>query len=183
MTLVNDYTQNGYVSPAKPFLSDEVYGQVLPVWVKACVDAILYFRTVDGVVRMVIGKRKILPQRDWWIFGGRIFVSDVTLRDALARKLREEIKLPVDVTRIPDEPAVINFMHWSDDNSVILAPAFIIRITEVEYQQMQNNLSVSPEYSELADVDPQDIRDGEQYHEILRKCAAAVINTAAKSVM
>lgn len=48
MALAKTYTQAGYQPPNQVFLDDETYKKVLPVWVKACVDAILYFRHENG---------------------------------------------------------------------------------------------------------------------------------------
>lgn len=113
---------------------------------------------------MVIGKRKIQPQKDWWIFGGRVFVSDESLQTALARKLLEEIGLNINVNRIPQEIARLNIYRWSDDSSVVMAPAFLIEITHEEFVQMEANLSESKEYSQLAFLPPLMLAKDPRFH-------------------
>lgn len=171
MAIAKTYTQVGYQSPEQVFLDDETYKKVLPVWVKACIDAVLYFLHEDGTYKMVIGKRKIQPQKDWWIFGGRVFVSDLSLQAALARKLNEEIGLNILPARIPEEILCLNVYRWSDDNSVVMAPAFALKISFEEYKEMHRNLSASKEYSELAALPLRMVADNSCYHSALRDCA------------
>lgn len=178
MTHVTNYTQEGYQPPENPYLDKGLYEKVLPVWVKACIDAILYV-VKEGKAQMIIGKRKILPQKDWWVFGGRLFPTDLTLQDAVSRKLKEEIGIEVTTERIPREPACLNYMRWSDDSSTILAPAFIVEVTEKEIEQMIAYLPQSPEFSEIRILDPDDVLSTSEYHSVLRICAKALIQHLA----
>jgi ADP-ribose pyrophosphatase YjhB (NUDIX family) len=170
MARVQNYTQGGYTSPANPFLDQETYAKVLPVWVKACIDAILYVVTKGGA-EMVIGKRKILPQKDWWVFGGRILTTDGALQEALSRKLTEEVGIQVAASRIPEQPACINYMRWSDDGSAVVALAFPVAITEEELMEMMQKLSNSPEFEDIRVLPPEEIVASEEYHPVLRGCA------------
>jgi len=170
------YTQPGYTPPGKTVLDDETYQKVLPVWVKACVDAILYVQPKNHDPRMVIGKRKIQPQKDWWIFGGRILVSDESLQAALSRKLRDEIGLDIPENRIPQYSYLLNMYRWSDDNSVVLAPAFLVEITQKEFSQMLKNVPCSKEYEEIQALIPQEVHGNESFHPALRDCAVALIS-------
>ena len=111
---------------------------------------------------------------DWWIFGGRIFVTDESLQHALARKLTEEIGLTVDAKRIPNEPLRLQMYKWAPDNSVILTPAFCLKITPSEYDQMRRNLAQSPEYSDLDALQPQVIAQEQGFHEALRDYASSL---------
>ena len=170
------YVESGYQPPPKSevFLDKATYEKVLNKWVKACVDVVLYYPFGDGSYRMVIGKRKIQPMMDWWIFGGRIFVTDNSLQGALSRKLTEEIGLTVEAARIPNEPLRLQMYKWAPDNSVILAPAFCLEITPAEYDQMRCNLAKSPEYSDLDALEPEAIAKEQGFHEALRDYATSL---------
>lgn len=173
-TVTESYSSNGYQEPSETFLDEDTYRKVLPRWVKACVDAVLYLRTSNETF-MVLGKRKIEPQKDWWIFGGRILVSDPTIQHAIARKLREEIGLNIDLSRIPDSPARVQFYKWGEDGTVSLAPTFLVEITWEEYAKMHGNVSASPEYSELMHVSTAVVVTSETLHPALRDCARTLM--------
>ncbi len=177
MTPTKTYVEPGWKRPPSKdaILDEETYRKVLPIWVKACVDVILYLRAADASWRMVIAKRKIQPMMDWWIFGGRIFATDESLQHALVRKLKEEIGLAdINPDRIPNEPLRIQMYKCAPDNSVILAPAFCLEITPAEYQQMQANLADSPEYSDLNALAPWAIAGNNGFHEALRDYASSL---------
>ncbi len=175
-TPTKTYMENGWKPPQETMLDEETYRKILPRWVKACVDAILYFYDDHNkMFKMVITKRKIQPMMDWWIFGGRIFVTDESLQHALSRKLREEIGLTdVSPSRFSKEPLRLQMYKWAPDNSVVLAPAFSLEITPDEYKQMQQKLSQSPEYSELMATDPVIVARNLKFHEALRDYASSL---------
>jgi len=174
MAITATYVKEGYRPPADPFLSKEVYQEVLTRWPKPCVDAVLYFQ-YEGKTYMVLGKRKIQPQQDWWIFGGRVFVTDESLPAAMARKLHEEVGLDVGVGSIPNEPFRIHMYKWPEDGSVSIACTFLVEIARVDYLQMVANVAKSPEYSEYDALDPSWVTKQEGYHQAVRDCAEILL--------
>ena len=173
MIVTKTYVQEGYEPPKDSYLPKELYQKVLRVWPKPCVDAVLYYRTGDATY-MVLGKRKIQPIMDWWIFGGKVFSTDESLQAAMCRKLKEEIGLDVAIERIP-KPFRQHMYKWADDGSVCIADTFLVEITHQEYLQMRDNLSKSLEYSGLAALPPSQIVAEESYHPAVRDCAVALL--------
>ena len=73
------YTRN------KTFLDDDEYGRALDCFVKGCADILL----TDEKGMMLMGKRKVHPQPDWWVLGGRMKAGD-TPEEAAGRNCKRE---------------------------------------------------------------------------------------------
>jgi 8-oxo-dGTP pyrophosphatase MutT (NUDIX family) len=86
----------GPFSPQNIFLSDEEYGRALDAIVKGCSDA--FILSAKGT-HVLLGKRKIHPQADWWFIGGRIRPGE-TPQAAIKRNMKRELGLEVRL----DEP-------------------------------------------------------------------------------
>ena len=87
----------GDFQPQKVFLPDREYGLALDALVKGCADVLL--TRGEGVsLRILLGKRKVEPQPDWWYIGGRSKPGE-TPEAAAARNVRRELKLDLPLER------------------------------------------------------------------------------------
>lgn len=74
-------------------LSNEVYSQCLDSVVKACCDMFL-IHPLSG--RVLLGKRNVFPQKDWWFgCGGRMVPGD-TIPAGAARLMQRELGIAQD---------------------------------------------------------------------------------------
>uniref|UniRef100_A0A6U0IU65 Nudix hydrolase domain-containing protein n=1 Tax=Minutocellus polymorphus TaxID=265543 RepID=A0A6U0IU65_9STRA len=71
------------------FLEDREYGLALDALVKGCSDVLVV--SADGQ-RVLLGRRKVEPQPDWWYIGGRVRPGDTTTAGA-SRNVRRELGL------------------------------------------------------------------------------------------
>lgn len=76
-------------------LPDKEYGQALDCLVKGCSDMLLL--SPDGL-KLLLGKRNVQPQPDWWFAGGRIFPGE-TPSQSCQRLIRREFGLEIDPAR------------------------------------------------------------------------------------
>ena len=79
----------------RKFLADKEYGEALDSIVKGCSDMLLL--SPDGK-RVLLGKRKVQPQPDWWFTGGRIFPGE-TPAQSCCRLLKRELGLEIEPSR------------------------------------------------------------------------------------
>merc|ERR1719159_1501656 len=91
---VPHHDTGGFVSHRK-FLDDATYGDALDCLVKACTDMLLVHP--DGE-RVLLGKRSVQPQPDWWFVGGRMMPGE-TPAQSCRRLLKRELGLEIDVAR------------------------------------------------------------------------------------
>ena len=71
------------------FLPDEIYSKVLDNIVITCVDII-----VCHAGKMLLGKRAIEPQSDWWIIRGKMKPGE-SFNEAATRNVRRELGLNI----------------------------------------------------------------------------------------
>jgi len=97
----------GHFTPRKVFLPDREYGLALDALVKGCSDVLVV--SSDGT-RVLLGRRKVEPQPDWWFIGGRSRPGDTTIA-AARRNVHRELGLLLDESRYQ---VVANYsMVWS----------------------------------------------------------------------
>ena len=91
---VPHHNTGGYTSH-RVRLPDTAYGEALDCLVKGCVDMLII--SPDGS-RILLGKRKVQPQPDWWFAGGRIYPGE-TPPASCARLLQREFGLTIGLAR------------------------------------------------------------------------------------
>ena len=87
----------GDFTPQKVFLPDKEYGLALDALVKGCADVLLT-RGEGASLRILLGKRKVEPQPDWWFVGGRTRPGD-TPAEGAARNVKRELGLAIETRR------------------------------------------------------------------------------------
>ena len=96
----------GFTSHRK-FLPDKEYGEALDTLVKACSDMLL---VSPDAKRILLGKRKVHPQPDWWFVGGRMFPGE-TPAASCCRLLRRELHLEIEPSRL--RPICCQSLAWA----------------------------------------------------------------------
>ncbi|KAH8047824.1 hypothetical protein JL722_12843 [Aureococcus anophagefferens] len=79
------------------FLPDKEYGLALDALVKGCAD-VLITSGAGPSLRILLGKRRVEPQPDWWFVGGRTRPGD-TPAEGAARNVKRELGLALDPAR------------------------------------------------------------------------------------
>lgn len=137
----------GPFQPQRVFLPDREYGLALDALVKACSDVLILSHDQK---RVLLGRRKVQPQPDWWYIGGRAKPGDTTTA-AAARNVKREIGLDLPETRYE---VVANYsMVWSyryqpptTNGTADLSTIHVIFLTE---EEEAHDYAMDPiEYSE-----------------------------------
>jgi len=88
--------ETGSYQKQSVFLPDEEYGRALDTLVKACTDILL----TNDKGEILLGKRVVQPQPDWWYpCGGRMKPGETPYTSA-ARLLKRELKISVAETEM-----------------------------------------------------------------------------------
>ncbi|KAG6555295.1 hypothetical protein Mapa_003338 [Marchantia paleacea] len=91
------------------FLEDGEYGRALDCLVKTCTDLLIC--DSDGAdCKVLLGKRIVEPQPDWWFMGGRMKTGE-TPEESMARLVKREQQLVVEPSRF----RVLGYhsYHWA----------------------------------------------------------------------
>ena len=93
----------GPFTPQRVFLPDREYGLALDALVKACSDVLVV--SSDGT-KVLLGRRKVEPQPDFWFIGGRsrCLWPALCQHAAHAHLTRERTSTPDRATRRPWRP-------------------------------------------------------------------------------
>ncbi len=170
------FEQEGFKSHAK-FLPDETYSQVLDSIVMACVDAVL----MNSKGEMLIGKRAVEPNRDWWIIGGRMRPGE-SFEQAAAVNVERELGISIEPSRFKylctysvawarrAEPPCENGLHQ-------VSITMLVRVTDEEVSSIQHN----EEYETLEWVYPTELIFNDGFHPALGMVAKNVIMVIATS--
>lgn len=163
--IIGEYIESGYKG-SQEHISDEVYQKVLDAIVVTCVDVIVIF---EGNV--LLAKRDQFPQKDWWMFGGRMRAGESF--SASARRLFvNESKLDIAEDRF--KYLSIFAAAWNkrahkpvNNGTHTVSIVMWLEINEREYQEMK----INEEYSDLNLVSLRELMSDESYHPALRQCA------------
>ncbi|KAH8044494.1 hypothetical protein JL722_14679 [Aureococcus anophagefferens] len=95
------------------FLPDKEYGLALDALVKGCAD-VLITSGAGPSLRILLGKRRVEPQPDWWFVGGRTRPGD-TPAEGAARN--------APATNGTADVSTVFELHLADDEAADLSPA------------------------------------------------------------
>lgn len=126
----------GPFTPQRVFLPDREYGLALDALVKGCSDVLVV--SSDGQ-KLLLGRRKVEPQPDWWFIGGRSKPGDTTSA-AAARNVKRELGLDFPESRFK---VVANYsMVWSyreqaptENGTADLSTIHAVRLTKEEEER------------------------------------------------
>lgn len=164
----------GPFTPRRVFLPDREYGLALDALVKGCSDVLV---VSSNGQKVLLGRRKVEPQPDWWFIGGRSKPGDTTAA-AAARNVKRELGLEFPESRFE---VVANYsMVWSyreqeptENGTADLSTVHMIRLTESEEQK---DISLDPkEYHESSWWDIEEVLSQvDRFHPCLRNSLSSL---------
>lgn len=136
------------------WLKEEDYSKGLDNFVVACVDCMI----INPEEEMLLGKRAIEPQPDWWIIGGKMLPGE-TFAESAVRNVKRELGLKIDGSRFVFLQSIYSLV-WSRRQQVpknngchmVSIPA-ILKINNSEVMRIKANF----EYNNLQWIKPEDI--------------------------
>ena len=155
-------------------LPDAEYGIALDCIVKACSDMLLV--SADGS-KVLLGRRIVYPQPDWWFVGGRIMPGETPTKSC-SRLLKRELGLDIDPLRL--QAICSQSLAWGmreqqpkDHGTTDLQVVFMLQLTEAE----ETSVVLDPkEYSDSGWFEPAEIVDQEEkYHPALRFAVSSLL--------
>ncbi|KAG0611431.1 hypothetical protein M758_7G140700 [Ceratodon purpureus] len=161
----------GSFTPQNVFLGDKEYGLALDCLVKACTDLLL-LDSDQPDCKVLLGKRIVEPQPDWWFVGGRMKPGERP-EQSIARLVKRELHLLVEPSRF--KPLGTHSYAWARrqqapmdngtcDISVVLT--LVLLPGEAERIHMDEK-----EYAEFRWFSISEIIAGENFHPALRASA------------
>ncbi|GAB5355902.1 hypothetical protein AAMO2058_000244800 [Amorphochlora amoebiformis] len=153
----------------KVFLEDEVYGLALDALTKACSDVLVV--SPDGE-NILLGKRKVYPQPDWWLIGGRSRPGQSPQEGASAN-VKRELRIDAEPSRyhVVGSYNLVWEMRQQKPNSngtADISTVHALTLTEQEFKSCDLNLFEKKEYSEVKWTKIEDILNG-NYNPSLRQ--------------
>lgn len=165
----------GPFTPRRVFLPDREYGLALDALVKGCSDVLLVSSSGS---RVLLGRRRVEPQPDWWFVGGRSRPGDTTTA-AAARNVKRELGLEFCEDRFE---VVANYsMVWSyreqaptENGTADLSTVHALHLTAEEENRGVPSLDPK-EYHESKWWDMEDILSGgDRFHPCLVNAVRAL---------
>ena len=161
----------GDFTPQKVFLPDKEYGLALDALVKGCADVLLT-RGEGASLRILLGKRKVEPQPDWWFVGGRTRPGD-TPAEGAARNVKRELGLAIETRRfvhVNTYSFVWNYRQQAPttNGTADASTVFELPLTQAEADGLGPSKFDEKEYADAAWVGPLDILEGD-YHPALQQ--------------
>ena len=152
------------------WMEENDYAKGLDNFVVTCADCIV----LNSKGQMLLGKRTIEPQPDWWIAGGKM-VPGETFIEAVVRNVKRELGLDIDGSRFSFLPGVYSLV-WArrqqapkDHGSHTVSITAVLQITDNEASAIKPNY----EYAALQWIRPEEI--DEHFHPALKAYAQDVI--------
>eukprot|EP00897_Mesotaenium_endlicherianum_P006555 jgi/Mesen1/5928/ME000301S05069 len=154
------------------FLEDKEYGLALDCLVKACTD--LFILDGEGSnCNILLGKRIVEPQPDWWFMGGRMKPGE-TPEQSVARLVGRELNLivnPVDIKLIG-----VHSYAWQrrqqlpmDNGTCDISACFSLVLEKAVVDSIKFD---EKEYSDIRWFSIEEIISGENFHPALRSSAS-----------
>lgn len=153
-------------------LPDKEYGEALDCIVKGCSDMLLLSPDANSVL---LGKRIVHPQPDWWFVGGRIFPGE-TPTQSCCRLLKRELSLDVEPARL--RSVCCASLAWGrreqppqEHGTTDIQIALTLQLTSDEVDRVRLDPA---EYSDSKFVPLRDIEGGD-YHPALKFAVGSLI--------
>lgn len=168
--MIRRHFVNGSFTSHAFWMKEEDYSKSLDNFVATCVDCIV----LNSKEEMLLGKRTIEPQPDWWIVGGKMMPGE-TFEEAVVRNVKRELGLNIDSSRFAFLPSIYSLV-WSrrqqapkDNGSHTVSITTILKITDNEVARIKPNY----EYEALWWIKPENIDS--RFHPALKCYANDVI--------
>ena len=135
-------------------------------------------------LRILLGKRKVEPQPDWWFVGGRTRPGD-TPAEGAARNVKRELGLAIETRRfvhVNTYSFVWNYRQQapSTNGTADASTVFELPLTQAEADGLGPSKFDEKEYADAAWVGPLDILEGD-YHPALQQAVRDLLAQRAYS--
>lgn len=170
-TTVPHFVTGDFTSHRK-FLADKEYGDALDSIVKGCTDMLIV--SADGA-KLLLGKRLVHPQPDWWFVGGRMMPGD-TPKSSCARLLRRELGLEVQPERLSFvcSASLAWAMREQAPQTNGTTDVQLVLSMQATQEEMAAIKLDEKEYSDSQWIAPQDVLAGD-YHPALKHACGALL--------
>lgn len=174
---VGEYIEQGYTG-SQSYIDNDTYRRILDTIVVVCVDVLLLY---EG--KVVLGRRDQYPQKDWWLFGGRMRTGEMFNKSA-QRLIKHELDISVNEERFS---MLTTFAAaWNqrahppiDNGTHTVSVVLVCNIKDAEYESIR----INEEYSKIKLFDLEDIKNNDTFHPALRQCVNAVVNNTTSKVL
>jgi len=149
------------------FLEDAEYSRALDTFVKGCADVILRDATTKEILIM---KRIVHPQPDWWFLGGRMRAGE-TPQQAAAKNVKRETGLTIDPSRFRGVCYASYLWQFrkQEPSGNGTADIAVVQTAEVSGEERAAITADPAEYSASEWVAPQVVAHGDTFHPALRR--------------
>lgn len=168
------YTRN------KTFLDDSEYARALDCFVKGCAD--LFLTDTEG--RVCLGKRKVHPQPDWWVLGGRMKAGD-TIQEAAGRNAKRETGIDIEPSRwsfVCAQTMLWQFRKQAPEGNGT-ADIAVIMTAELTDEEVGAMNMCSAEYHEFGWFEPEALLADETLHPVVRNGVKELVNKGVKDAL
>ena len=153
-------------------LDDSDYGRALDSIVIACVDVAI----ISGD-KILLGKRKYHPQKDWWLVGGRIYAGEKPHITA-QRHIFDTLGIHIDNIEERLEYLLSFYGIWSQrrhkpkkNGTHTHSSVYMLEVTNEE----KNNIHINSEFSDIKWL-PFSIVNQSGYHELIKTISSKINN-------
>lgn len=145
------------------FLPDKEYGLALDTLVKGCAD-VLVTRSSPRL-SILLGRRCVHPQPDWWFVGGRTRPGD-TPQEGAARNVKRELGLDLP----PDRYRVVGVYSFvwrtrqqapATNGTADMSTVLQLRLSDAEASSVSVDSFAKSEYRDAKWIEPKDILRGD----------------------
>ena len=168
---VPHHNTGGFTSHRK-FLPDKEYGDALDTLVKACSDMLIV--SPDGS-KVLLGKRTVHPQPDWWFTGGRIFPGETPVQSC-CRLLRRELSLEIEPSRFSTVccQSLAWGMRQQEPKSNGTTDSQFVLSFQLREEELEKVVLDPKEYSDSQWIEPDAVFAGD-YHPALKFAVSSLL--------
>jgi len=146
------------------FLPDREYGLALDALVKGCADVLVTSVGAEGL-KILLGRRCVEPQPDWWFVGGRTRPGD-TPEEGAARNVKRELglALPTSRFRVVGSYSFVWRMRQqapATNGTADVSTVLELRLGRDEASSIQVDSFAKSEYRDAKWLDPLEILQGD----------------------
>jgi len=165
----------GNFKPQGIYLGDDEYGRALDCLVKACTDLLL-LDSDEPHCKLLLGKRIVEPQPDWWYVGGRMKPGERP-EQSIARLVKRELHLDIDTARF--RPLGCHSYSWArrqqppmDNGTCDISVVLTLVLLPGEADRIHMD---KKEYAEFRWFSLSEIIAGEGFHPALKESARDIL--------
>jgi ADP-ribose pyrophosphatase YjhB (NUDIX family) len=166
------YIESSY-HPKNIFLDSITYGKALDSLVIACIDVAVIYED-----RILLGKRKHYPQKDWWLVGGRLKAGE-SPQECSSRHILDTLGLQINPNDCRYEYVLSFYGAWAKrahkpylNGTHTHSSIYSLIITGLE----KDRINVCGEFSDIQWLNMQDVMSGD-FHDLIKKATTKIFGS------